>query len=329
MRILCPNGIVLHSDAAMSIAMDFVPVLKNSLDTIDDKQIRISTNADYIVQNVLWDSWVYSVSLTTRFLSRLAKIVSINEVQPPDQFLNQLDNDFGDLLEKLGLSAIQDLPSIVLDLHRAIDKKDNENLADQIDEQARLEAEVFTHSQEYLEQNGLYKPEYDELFNTPKLSYLAVVLSDSEVLNLYLPDDEEEKEAIFQIINNSEIQLPAYHDEEVADFVTDSATAIDWFNDVFSFYRLKLKIDAYREIKHVERYNEQFLLHSEDFDEILRGVSLSAENPEGSDKNFFMLNKLSGFLNAFDYEQTILHEITDLSDFSELPDSKGYYADFI
>lgn len=331
MRILCPNGVVLHSDAAMSVAMDFVPVLTNSLDTIDDKQIRVSTNADYIVEADKWDSWIYSLTLLTRFLPRLAKIVNVNESMEPEAFLNKIDNDFGDLLDKLGSSKIDQLPSVILDLHRTIDAKENESLADLINDQAKIESEVFTKSREDLEMQGLYKPEYDEQFTTPKISYLTVLLTDTagKVLNLYLPDSDEEKESIFDVIRNSENQLPSYFDETVADFEADSATVINWFNDIFSFYRLKLKIEAYREIKSVEQHQEQFVQQAEAMDDILREVSASPENLEGSDKNYFMLNKLSGFLNAFNYEQTILHAVTDISDFNELPEDEGYYVDFV
>lgn len=331
MRILCPNGIVLHSDAAMSLAMEFVPVLTSSLDTIDDKQIRVATHAEYIVEPSAWDSWVYSIFLLTRFMPRLANIVSLNESMQGDAFLNQIDKDFGDLLQKLNTSTLDELPSVALKLHEAVDSKQNESLTHTIDEQAKTEVVVFTESQESLRQKGLYKTEYDDLFTTPKISYLSVMLTDTpgKVLNIYLPDDDEEKESIFEVIRNSIIQLPFYFDEAIADFETDSETAINWFNDIFSFYRLKLKIEAYREIKSVEGHNEAFLQEAEAMDEILREVSASSENAEGSDKNYFMLNKLSGLLNVFDYGQTILHAVTDLADFGELPDAKGYYVDMI
>lgn len=332
MKILCPNGIVLHSDAAMQIAIDFVPALVKPIDTIDDKQIRVSTNADYIVESDVWDSWIYSVGLLVRLMPRLANIVTLNTKLSTSQLTTHFDTHFGDLLEKVvNVIKLDQLPPLVLNLHHMLDDKDNGFLADEIDSQAKIEATIFTKKQDYLKENGLYKQEYDALFNTPKVSYISIVLSETQnqIFNIYLPDDDEQKEIIFEIIRNAQIQLAPYHDAAVADFITDSITVIEWFNEIFSFYRLKLKIEAYKEIKYVERYQEQFIAHSEDIDEILRDVSRSQDNPEGSDKNYFMLNKLSGFLNAFDYEQTILHPVTDMSDFKELPNKQGYYTDFI
>ncbi len=109
--------------------------------------------------------------------------------------------------------------------------------------------------------------------------------------------------------------------------VADTETLINWFNDVFSFYRLKLKIETYREIKFVERNNEEFVSQVETFDEIIRGTS--DENESSSDKHYFLLNKISGILNAFGYEQQILHAITDIQDFGQSDDESGYFVQLV
>ena len=328
MRILCPAGNVLHTDAALIVAIEFLQVLNTSLEPIDDKQIRVSTDADFIVSPDVWNEWSYSLALTTRLVARIVGLPGFDKV-PVNVGTDKLMAIFGSDIDTLFTAPLSELPDHLEKLHRNLDKELNTSITDDVIKASKKDALVLGSSREHLEKDGLYSDEYEQFFQITPKQFLRIELSDipGKVFDLYLPHDEEQTNSFFEIVTNSEIQLQPHADENVADFVADTETLINWFNDVFSFYRLKLKIETYREIKFVERYNEEFVSQVETFDEIIRGTS--DENESSSDKHYFLLNKISGILNAFGYEQQILHAITDIQDFGQSDDESGYFVQLV
>lgn len=328
MRILCPAGNVLHTDAALIVAIEFLPVLKTSLEPIDDKQIRVSTDADFIVSPDVWNHWSYSLALANRLVMRIVALPGIDKV-PVENGTNKLMALFGRDIDTLFTAPLSELPDRLEQIHRNLDKELHISIANDLIAASKKDALVLGSSREQLEKDGLYTEEYDQFFDIVPKQFLRIELSDvpGKVFDLYLPHDEEQSNAFFEIVANSEIQLQPHADEDIADFVTDTATLLNWFNDVFSFYRLKLKIETYREIKFVERDNEEFVSQMETFDEIIKGTS--EENESSSDKHYFLLNKISGILNAFGYEQQILHAVTDIQDFGQSEDDAGYFVQLV
>lgn len=328
MRILCPAGNVLHTDAALIVAIEFLPILNTSLESIEDKQIRVSTDADFVVSPDVWNVWSYSLALANRLVTRIAGLPSVDKVSL-DKGTDRLMTLFGSDIDTLFTVSLNVLPDRLEQLHRNLDKALHTSITADVIEASKKDALVLGSSREQLEKDGLYSDEYDQFFEVAPKQFMRIELSDvpGKVFDLYLPHDEEQTNAFFEIVTNSEIQLQSHADENVADFITDTATLINWFNDVFSFYRLKLKIETYREIKFVERDNEEFVSQIEIFDEIIKGTS--DENESSSDKHYFLLNKISGILNAFGYEQQILHAVTDIQDFGQSEDDTGYFVQLV
>ncbi|MCP0917691.1 hypothetical protein MUB04_14245 [Acinetobacter indicus] len=328
MRILCPAGNVLHTDAAFAVAIEFLPVLSNSLEPIDDKQIRVSTDADFIVSPDIWNDWSYSLALANRLVIRISALPGVDKIAV-DKGTDKLMALFGEDINKLFTASLSELSPLLEQLHHNIDKALNTFITDDLIAISKKDVLVIGNTREQLIKDGLYSDEYEQFFDVVPKPYLRLELSDKpgKFFDLYLPHDEEQMDAFYQIVNNSEIQLVAHDNDEVADFVVDTVRLIDWFNDVFSFYRLKLKIETYREIKFVEKDNEEFVSQIENFDELIRGTS--EENESSSDKHYFLLNKISGILNAFGYEQEILHAVTDIEDFGESENGAGYFMHLV
>lgn len=328
MRILCPAGNVLHTDAAFAVAIEFLPVLSNSLEPIDDKQIRVSTDADFIVSPDIWNDWSYSLALANRLVIRISALPGVDKIAV-NKGADKLMALFGEGINKLFTASLSELSPLLEQLHHNIDKALNTFITDDLIAISKKDVLVIGNTREQLIKDGLYSDEYEQFFDVVPKPYLRFELSDKpgKFFDLYLPHDEEQMNAFYQIVNNSEIQLVAHDNDEVADFVVDTVRLIDWFNDVFSFYRLKLKIETYREIKFVEKDNEEFVSQIESFDELIRGTS--EENESSSDKHYFLLNKISGILNAFGYEQEILHAVTDIEDFQESENSAGYFMHLV
>lgn len=328
MRILCPAGNVLHTDAAIAVAIDFIPVLKDSIELIEDKQIRVSSDADYIVPASDWDNWSYSLALANRLILRIANLPTLDKV-PFEKAIDKLSSLLGPEVVGLFTTDLNGLPGLLEIIHSNYDAAFQTSLLGDIKAASKQDALVLGSSREKLIKEGLYTEDYDLFFTIAPKQSLRVALKDQpgKFFDLYLPHNEEQSNAFFEIVNNSEIQLPVYADEEIADFVADSDTLIKWFNDVFSFYRLKLKIETYREIKFIEKDNEDFASKVDLFDSIIQETG--NENEAGSDTNYFLLNKISGVLNAYGYEQDILHAVTDIDDFSRSDDDLGYFFNLI
>lgn len=328
MRILCPAGNVLHMDATFVVAMEFLPVLNNSLEPIDDKQIRVSTDADFIVSPDVWMDWSYSLALASRLVIRITGLPGIQQA-PVEKGTDKLMTIFGDAIDKLHSASLKELPNLLEQLHRNFDTSLRTSISDSLIEVSKKDALVLGSSREQLIADGLYSDDYKIFFDVAPKSYLRIEILDhpGKFFDLYLPHNEEQIDSFYEVLRNSEIQLSPHANEDVADFVAETELLIKWFNDVFSFYRLKLKIETYREIKFTEKENEEFVSRIESFDEIIRGTS--DDNESSSDKHYFLLNKISGILNAFGYEQQILHAVTDLDDFGQSDSDLGYYVQLI
>lgn len=328
MRILCPNGNVLHTDAAITVALNFLPVLNNSIEPLEDKQIRVSTDTDFIVLPEIWNEWSYSLALANRLVTRIAGLPGVDNIAL-DKGTDKLMALFGSDIKTLFTAQLKELPDRLEQLHFNLDKGLHTDITTDVIEASKKDALVLGSTREQLIKDGLYSDEYDQFFEVVPQQLLRIEITDKPGLffDLYLPHDEEQSNSFYEIVANSEIQLQSHSDEDIADFIADTPTLINWFNDVFSYYRLKLKIETYREIKFVERHNEEFVSQVETFDEIIKGTS--EENESSSDKHYFLLNKISGILSAFGYEQQILHAVTDIEDFNQSDDQLGYFMRLI
>lgn len=329
MKILCPNGSILHSDASVSISLSTFKQLNDELSIIVDKQLRVKSDADFFIESEKWDDWIRSVILASKLSIRLANLFSLSMVNNIHELLQ--NEPYFQVIDKINTSELIDLPFLFLELHKALDMQFNENLADMIYLKADEEAKVLTLNKEQIDDLNisLTKEEIEQLTYQPLSEYLKIAITDSPgtFLEIYLPHSQEEMNVIYEIIYNANNQLEQSDDDDIYDLKGNTTKVLAWFNEVFSYYRLQLKILAYREIKEIEQNNNEFVNASVDLDSVL--LETSEKVADSYDKYYFMLNKLSGFLNTFGYPQEILHEYTSLEDFVPNKSSNLYIGKFL